>query len=74
MKKSFSMCGAFVVFVVLLTATCFICGLSSIRNEEKCDHPKAHSYLGFVVMPFRNSFWLGCELAEQRFNLNEGAK
>jgi len=69
MKEIFAICG---IFVVLLTVICFICGLSSIRNEEKCDYPKVHSYLGLVAMPFRYSFWLGCEAVEQRFNLNEG--
>lgn len=62
----------FALLGFLLMTTFFICGLSSVAYKPKCEHPKVGSYVGFVAMPFRYSFWIGCEAAEQRFNLNEG--
>jgi len=56
-----------------ITFSAFLAGMAegSYLIEKKCKLTKYQSYIGIVAVPFYYSFWIGCELTEPRFNLND---
>lgn len=73
MKETKSAMLVFFIFFSMIVTACFIDGvvIGGASGEKNCKLPKYQSYIGIVVVPFYYSFWLGCELSERRFNLED---
>ena len=63
----------FMVAFSSITFSAFVAGTfeGSDLIEKKCKLTKYQSYIGIIAVPFYYSFWIGCELTEPRFNLND---
>jgi len=61
------------MFAFSITFSAFFAGIieGSDLIEKKCKLTKYQSYIGIIAVPFYYSFWIGCELTEPRFNLND---